>query len=167
MEEKKYVAVNINACFVNVYDFAETYEDAELVAFDAKCKAMEDAKKFRCYAEKYGADNPKDKEYWLRRAEEEDSACYKAMTFDEFLCFQRKYYIGRPVVESTEEEFYKQLEVLPPIKWTTINGVEMFCMSEFLTGSYTSQYARVGDKYYAAIVDAYDRSTWIHNRLPQ
>lgn len=165
--EKNFVAVNINGNYGSVYDFAETYEDAELLAFDAKCEAMENAKKFKGYAEMYGKDDQRTKEYWLRRTEEENDACFKAMTFDKFLRRQRKYYIERPVQETTEEDFIEHLNVLPPIKWTMINCVEMFCMSEFWTGVYTSQYAKAGDKYYTAIVDAYDQSTWIHNRLPQ
>jgi hypothetical protein len=43
----------------------------------------------------------------------------------------------------------------------------MFCMREFLTGVYTSQYAyhKASGKYYTCIVDATDRSTWICERI--
>lgn len=69
------------------------------------------------------------------------------------------------VKETTEEIFSEMLNVLPPLYWCTIDGVEMFCMSEMYTGTFTNQYARVGEKYYTAMVDITDQSTWIHKLL--
>ena len=67
--------------------------------------------------------------------------------------------------EITEETFEDMLNVLPPIKWCTIDGIEMFCMSEMLTGFYTSQYIhdKGTNKYYHKIVDVTDKATWGHN----
>ena len=51
--------------------------------------------------------------------------------------------------------------------WCTVEGVEMFCMSEMWTGTYTTQYAhdhRTG-KYYSKMVDVTDRDTWINTYL--
>ena len=90
---------------------------------------------------------------------------YQVMTCEEFALAERNFYINRPMTEITEERYYDMLNVLPPRCWTTLRGVEMFCMSEMLTGTYTDQYAKVGDKYYNKIVDIIDRSTWIHNAL--
>ena len=48
-----------------------------------------------------------------------------------------------------------------------VNGVEMFCMSEMYSDTYTTQYAydhRTG-KYYCKMVDSEDTSTWIHTLL--
>ena len=52
------------------------------------------------------------------------------------------------VVEITEAEFIKALEVLPPVGWTTAKGVESFKMSERLVGLITAIYARIGDRYF-------------------
>ena len=41
----------------------------------------------------------------------------------------------------------------------------MFCTSEMLTGTYTTQYAAYNGKYYSKIVDVTDESTWIYNCL--
>lgn len=99
----------------------------------------------------------------LRNAREK---AYQIMTLSEFKKAERDYYIQQPLEEITEEQFHYMLNLLPPICWTTIQGVEMFCMSEMLAGTYTNQYANVGDKrYYTKIVDIRDRSTWIHNFL--
>lgn len=90
---------------------------------------------------------------------------YKVMTWNEFELLQRDSYINRPLEETTEECFENALYVLPPLKWCTIDGIEMFCMSEMYTGTYTSQYARCGDRYYSKMVDVTDKSTWINNYL--
>ena len=89
------------------------------------------------------------------------------MTYEEYHAAERAFYIEQPLEEVTAERFYEMLNVLPPRCWITLKGVEMFCMSEMLTGTYTDQYAKAGDKYYTKIVDAKDRSTWIHECLTQ
>jgi len=90
---------------------------------------------------------------------------YKIMTWDEFETLQKDYYVGQPLAETTEESFEDMLNVLPPLKWCTINGVEMFCISEMLTGAYTSQYAKCNEKYYTKIVDVTDKNTWINKYI--
>ena len=88
---------------------------------------------------------------------------FKVMTWDEYEQGEHNYYINRPLKEITADRFNEMLNILPPKCWTTINGVEMFCMSEMLTGTYTDQFARIGDKYYNKIVNLADRKTWIYN----
>ena len=166
MEGNRFVVVNAND-FSGVYSIHETIEDAELGVFDAKNDARTNAITFKAYAEKYGKSDPKTAEYWMVRAEKEKNALYQVMTYEEFFKRQREFFVDRPVTETSSEDYYAHLEMLPPMHWITINGVEMFCMSEFYASVYTNQYARVGDKYYTAFVDAFDRTTWIHNRLPQ
>lgn len=169
-EEKKkesespieYVVVDVSKRLTGVYTCEKDRQKIEDGKVRAEQKAKEDAALFRTYAEIYS-----DSYYWVRRAEECERAQYEVMTFDEFLQKQREEVLAMPVQESTEEEFWKQLEVLPPFIHGTIGDMELFCMSEFDFGTYTSQYARKGDKYYFATVDAYDQTTWIPNRLPQ
>lgn len=99
-----------------------------------------------------------------------ENAVYKVMTFDEFFVLQKKYYCNELPVEIKKEEYYSQMDVLPPILNCNVNNVYMFCMSEFLTGTFTSQYARIklSDekyKYYTKIVDVTDKKTWIYNYI--
>lgn len=101
---------------------------------------------------------------------EYENAVYKVMTFDEFLVLQKKYYCNELPVEIKKEEYYSQMDVLPPILYGSINNIDMFCMSEFLTGTFTSQYARIklsdeNYKYYTKIVDVTDKKTWIYNYI--
>ena len=89
------------------------------------------------------------------------------MTYVEFEAHQRRMLLAGEPEEISEERFYEQFNVLPPIKWVTIGGVEMFCMCEMWTGSYTNQYAhdhKTG-KFYTKMVDSADRDTWIHKYL--
>lgn len=98
----------------------------------------------------------------LKEAKEKE---YKVMSWDEFSKLKRDFYLNDPVRETTEQVFYDMLNILPPLKWCTIDGVEMFCMSEMYTGTYTNQYARYNDKYYTKMVDVTDKSTWINNYI--
>ena len=54
-----------------------------------------------------------------------------------------------PWQEITEEKWWDALEVLPPEKWQTVAGVEIFRMMEYTTGDITSHYARIGDRYFS------------------
>ena len=105
--------------------------------------------------------------FFTKRLEEVKNADYQLMTYDEYLQLMRKKYIDDATIkEVTEEDFDYALDVLPPLHWCKIDGIEMFCMSEATWGTYTTQYARTPDgKYYCTTVDSTDRSTWINNRI--
>lgn len=52
------------------------------------------------------------------------------------------------ITEITEERFHDALNVLPPVGWTTRQGVESFRISERLWGSITDIYARLGNRHF-------------------
>ena len=52
----------------------------------------------------------------------------------------------RDVSEITAEKFDDALNVLPPVGWTTVAGVESFRMSERVWGDFTDIYARLGGR---------------------
>ena len=106
--------------------------------------------------------NREDFKVYLNEANNKE---YQVITWDQFENMQKNFYIGQPLAETTEDHFEDMLGCLPPMKWCTIGGVEMFCMCEMLTGTYTSQYARYNGKYYTKTVDITDKSTWINNYL--
>lgn len=56
----------------------------------------------------------------------------------------------KPWVEISKETWWDMLEVLPPEKWQTVGGVEMFRMSEYTCGNITGHYARIGERYFSA-----------------
>jgi hypothetical protein len=51
--------------------------------------------------------------------------------------------------EITEEEWDDALEVLPPEKWETVRGVNIFRMCEYLTGDITAHFASLRGKFFA------------------
>ncbi len=52
------------------------------------------------------------------------------------------------ITEVTAERFNDALNVLPPVGWTTRQGVESFRLSERIWGSITDIYARLGDRFF-------------------
>ncbi|MDD2496053.1 MAG: DUF1419 domain-containing protein [Tissierellia bacterium] len=157
--------MNNELCIVNttgfsIFNFANNQEQAEetlsraietnkkdIETWTNHCKNYPDAEQFKIY---------------LREAQNKK---YEIMPYNEYLQLERNHYINQPLTEITEEQFYEMLNVLPPLKWCTRYNVEMFCISEMLTGTYTSQYMYnlVTGKYYHKIVDITDQSTWGYN----
>ena len=89
------------------------------------------------------------------------------METEKFQKIERERILSGKLNRVTEQEYEDALNVLPPLYWCTVNGVEMFCMSEMYSDTYTTQYAydhRTG-KYYCKMVDSEDTSTWIHTLL--
>lgn len=160
MNNNELVVVNVNGSFSSVWSFCDADNALEEVA-RAQKSAAESVSTYESHIKNY----PESADYWRSCKAQYENAKYEVMTFDEFLERQKKSMLGGGVTETTAERFHEMLDVLPPLKWCTINGVEMFCMSEMYTGTYTTQYARIGEKYYTAMVDVTDRSTWIHERL--
>lgn len=52
--------------------------------------------------------------------------------------------------EITKEQWDDALNVMPPEKWRTEQGVEIFRMCEYLTGDITCHYARLDNRYFAS-----------------
>ena len=152
------LAVNIKTYMI--YDFLQNEETTDQLLQRANESRERDIASWTRNCENYpDVDSFKD---YLKAAKEVE---YQVMTWDEFQEGQKRHLLSDPLKEITEEEWEDMLNVLPPLKWCTIAGVEMFCMSEMYTGTYTTQYARCGDNYYCKMVDSADKSTWIHNFL--
>lgn len=160
MNNNDLVVVDVNGGYGHVYDFCTEENSAEVVA-KAQKKAAEQVATYESHIKNY----PDRADYWRRCQAQYKNAKYEVMTFDEYLKRQKMAMTSGEVTETTAEQFNDALNCLPPLHWCTIAGVEMFCMREMYTGSYTTQYAKVGDKYYTAMVDVFDQKTWIHNRL--
>lgn len=62
---------------------------------------------------------------------------------------QDKHLIGQ-FTEISEEDYDEALECLPPQKWETVDGVNIFRMSEYTTGNITCHYTRYNGKHYSA-----------------
>lgn len=150
------LAVDIKHC--STYDFLHDGETENQLLQRANTSKTKNIASWTRNVERY-PDSEEFKNY-LKSAQETE---YKVMTWEEFEQFQRNFLLDGELTEITAEIFENMLGVLPPLYWTEHNGVEMFCMSEMYTGTYTNQYAhdKRTDKYYMKLVDSADRSTWI------
>ena len=126
-------------------------------------RAIENKKQSIETWEGHAKNYPDEAKKFLAYAEQDKKTDYKIMPYGDFEAAKRNHYLSRPVSEITEDEFHEALNVLPPVNWVTINGVNEFCMSERLTGNFTGQYGRSNGKFYHKIVEMYDKTTWIHN----
>lgn len=147
---------------LRVYDFlqkGETEQELLKRANDYKQESVESWDKNR---KQYPC---KEYEDYYKKAIKSD---YKVVTWNEYQQLEKQKYIDEsPLIETTKEKYNEMLDVLPPLKWCNIDNVEMFCMREMYTGTYTDQYAKYGDKYYSKMVDITDRSTWINNYIKE
>jgi hypothetical protein len=61
----------------------------------------------------------------------------------------------------TEDRFVEMLEVLPPVGWIRGDGAESFKLSERTSGSITSIFCRIGNRYF----EMADSITLPHNEI--
>lgn len=157
---------NNTICIVDIstfslWDYAENKNDAEKKYWKACESVQESIKRWEIILGKYGDDQAR------KYLKKERNRTFDIMTLGEFENLQRQKILSDPMQETNKDTFSEMLDVLPPIYWCTIDGVEMFCMSEMYTGTYTTQYAhdKNTNKFYCKMVDCCDRSTWIYNFL--
>ena len=159
-KEYNYDFVSVEMSAVQTFDFMIKGESVAEAEARGNKYYQEELELVKSHLQNYGG------EYWESQvksiSKKVDVGC-KLMTFEQYQEAQRKHLLDGELTEITEDKFEDALNVLPPICWTTHNNVEMFCMSEMYTGSYTSQYAhdKRTNKYYTKLVDCKDRSTWI------
>ena len=153
----------VNTHTLTAWNFTKSEEEALAILERAIQYEKECAE--RC--ESHAINHPDSSEYWKKQAEQHRAAKFEIMTYTEFQNRQREKLLAGDPQEITEDEYYEALDVLPPEKWVTIDGVSEFCMSEHYTANYTSQYAKDTrtNKFYCKTVDIFDSSTWIHNYL--
>lgn len=160
MLEKVIVILNT----VRVFGFLREDETEAEAITRAEAFYTEELETVTRHYNNYGGD------YWKSRVDEVTAILndgFSVISFEEFQAMEKSKLISGEPEEITADKFNEMLDVLPPLKWCTIDGIEMFCMSEMYTGTYTNQYAhdKSSGKYYTKMVDACDKSTWINNYL--
>jgi hypothetical protein len=154
----EYWIIDINRMYP--YSYSNSIEGAEEKLQQALNHQEEDIKTWEGHIKNYP-----EAEHFKNYLTDAKNKQYKIMTYDEYIQLEKDYFTSKPLTEITADRFEEMLNVLPPLKWCTINNIEMFCMSEMLTGTYTSQYLhdRSNNKYYHKTVDILDKATWGHN----
>ncbi len=138
------------------YVLAATGEDGQVPSVWNFYPSLEHAKKSKEAYEKKELTNH---EYFLERN-------YIPMSYEEYVKIEKKFHVTSPK-ESSKEDFLDSLECLPPRRWIKAERYETFMMSEFKTGSITSQYLYDIEKkeYWHASVDVTDKRTFIEFKL--
>lgn len=63
---------------------------------------------------------------------------------------ENEKYLNKPWAEISFDQWEEWLGVLPPEKWQTVDGVNIFRISERLTGNITMHCACYNDRYFTA-----------------
>lgn len=147
--------------FPRVYTLRETTK-SKVTQLLASIKAKRQAD----YAETCKTWTPEAWEKQFNAPLRDTSDTLQAMTWPEWYQKEREHILGNAeLYMETYREFMDALEVLPPEQWISLHDFETFLMSEYWTGSYTTQHACVTHqgKHICAsrMVDARDKSTWI------
>jgi hypothetical protein len=160
MENTKKEIVVADLTTLSIWTFAKTMESA----WDGLRRALDNQRHDITMYENYIVEYPDNESYWKKQLDVATKKQYQIMDFKEFKAEERKQLLSGKPKRITKARFWEMLEVLPPLKWCTIDGVEMFCISEMYTGSYTNQYAldKKTNKYYTKMVDCRDKTTWIN-----
>jgi len=151
----------VNTTQMQIWTFT-TEENAD---YDLN-RAIKDNEESNQIYRQYAKEQP-EAEIWQDAIKKAETAKYEVMTLAEFDMRKRNLILDGPLKEIDADTYSEMLDILPPICWCTIDGVEMFCMCEMYTDSYTSQYAhdlKTG-KYYTKMVDVRDKNTWINKLL--
>lgn len=156
--------VIVNMAFIDVFDFLRDNESEKQAIKRGNTYYKDELNLVTSHLENYGGD------YWKEQVSEIGKKVFagcKVMSYEQFKQLERNKILTGEVTEITKEHFNEMMDVLPPLYWCNHHNVEMFCMSEMYSGSYTNQYAYdlVNGKYYTAMVDSLDSGTWIDRLL--
>ena len=87
---------------------------------------------------------------------------YRIVRIEDFYAAERKKMLADPLKRITEKQYWDALEVLPPLHHERLaDGCERFCMREFFTSTYTTQYYHSREGWFCRVVDYTDQTTWI------
>jgi len=78
----------------------------------------------------------------------------KVATVDEFISMHESALRTDPR-EISESDYIDALEIMPPLDWRQVRGVESFKWSEFYSGNMTNAYAKHGGRYGSFMDSAY------------
>lgn len=92
---------------------------------------------------------------------------FRAVTWKEYNKLQRERWLSKEPKEITEEDYCYALNVLPPKKWVRNERYSMFFIGECTTMTFYGQYLYdiKNGKYYYAMADICDESTWLDKML--
>lgn len=113
---------------------------------------------------------PENADYWQEQIEHYRKilkAGFEVITYEEYIKREKVKWLNKEPREITEDEYNYALNVLPPYLWENNGSYSMFFISEATHLSFHAQYIYVKPtgKYYTAIADVLDKSTWLNKLL--
>lgn len=133
-------------------------------------RAREYYKKDKSLYESHLVNYPDMADYWKERLEKTNNILksgFKAVAWDEYCKLQREKWLSKEPEEITKEEYDYALNVLPPKNWVWNERYSMFFIGECTTMTFYGQYLydKISKKYYTALTDILDESTWLDKML--
>lgn len=144
------------------------------------CKAEEVEKEISRAKEHYSEDlalvtshkqnYPQDADYWQQRIDYYSSvisAGFEAITWNEYVKRERERWLSKEPKEISQKEWEYALCVLPPKNWIRNERYSMFFIGECTTMTFYGQYLQdfQTGKFYYAMADILDESTWLDKML--
>lgn len=92
---------------------------------------------------------------------------FSAVTWEQFQQIQREKWLSKKAKRTSRKQYDYALNVLPPKHWIRNENYSMFFVGECTTMTYYQQYLydKNTKKYYTALTDILDPSTWIDKLL--
>lgn len=155
---------------VNLFN-NESFTMCKIYEVDANIKRAQDfyAKDAETYKH-HLVHYPNMSDHWQQQLEVCESilkAGFEAITLEEYKKRQREKWLSKEPKEITQEEYDYALNVLPPKKWFRNERYSMFFIGECTTMTFYGQYLydKASGKYYYAMADIFDESTWLDAML--
>ena len=145
VEHKKLVIADLNT--LNVFTFVDADSNGQEELFQAQEYLENQAESLK----KLIADcqRPDFRKQWKESLQSIRKTEYRIVPIKDFYAAERKKMLSDPLKRITEEEYWDALEVLPPLRYERLDGgCERFCMREFYTNTYTTQYFHSKEGWY-------------------
>ena len=157
MEHEELVIADLNT--LNVFTFVDAESDGQAELLQAQEYLENQAKSLKALIA--DCQRPDFRNQWEESLQTIRKTEYRIVPIKDFYAAERKKMLSDPLKRITEEEYWDALEVLPPLHHEMFGGCERFCMREFYTNTYTTQYFCCEEGWFCRMVDYCDRSTWI------
>ena len=133
-------------------------------------RAKESYEKDKALYESHLVNYPNMSDHWQFQLDKTNKILqsgFRAVTWKEYCKLQREKWLSKEPKEITREEYNEALNVLPPKCWIQNERYSMFFIGECTTMTFYGQYLydKVSGKYYTALTDIYDKSTWLDKML--
>jgi hypothetical protein len=155
---KELVIADLNT--LNVFTFVDAESDGQAELLQAQEYLADEAKSLESLIA--NCQQPEFRKLWEDSLQTIRETDYRIVPLEDFYAAERKKMLADPLKRITEEQYWDALEVLPPLHYERLDGgCERFCMREFFTATYTTQYFHSKEGWFCRMVDFTDQTTWI------